>query len=49
MMTVKELRAPLGYGEGFTPWREVGRWRRRFWLSLAVNVILAGVLLFGRR
>jgi hypothetical protein len=34
------------YGEGFAPWREIARWRRLFWLSLAVNVILAGVLLW---
>jgi hypothetical protein len=45
MMTVKELRESLGYGEGFAPWREIARWRRRFWISLAVNVFLAILLL----
>jgi hypothetical protein len=27
----------------YTPYLEVIRWRRRFWVSLAVNLILAGL------
>lgn len=32
--------------EGFAPWREIGRWRRRFWFSLALNVALIVSLLW---
>jgi hypothetical protein len=36
------------YAEGFTPCREVARWRRRFWLSLALNAVLAAAFLPDR-
>ena len=28
----------------YTPYREMVRWRRRFWISAALNVTLAGLL-----
>jgi hypothetical protein len=39
------MQTTTEYAEGFTPWRETARWRRRFWLSAALNVILAAVIL----
>jgi len=34
----------MEYGEGLTPCVEVERWRRRFWLSAAVNAGLAALI-----
>jgi hypothetical protein len=36
----------MEYGEGLTPCREVARWRRRFWASVALNVALVGALCY---
>jgi len=33
------------YAEGFTPCREVTRWKRRFWISAVLNLVLLVLLL----
>jgi len=33
------------YAEGFTPCREVTRWKLRFWISAVLNLILLVLLL----
>lgn len=30
--------------EGFAPWREIARWRRLFWGSCVLNVVLIAVI-----
>ncbi|HKE24955.1 MAG TPA: hypothetical protein VKB88_21485 [Bryobacteraceae bacterium] len=35
------------YAEGFTPCAEVTRWKRRFWISATLNIILVAVLLLA--
>ncbi len=37
---MKELR-----DEGFAPWREIHRWRRLFWGSALLNMVLIVALL----
>lgn len=32
----------------YTPYREMTKWRRRFWLALAIAVLEFGLLLFRR-
>lgn len=42
----------IPYDDGYVPWREVARWRRRFALSIALNLlqlILCGLLVFRDR